>query len=295
MKTRILFFFLVTSHASAERMNIYLQADEDGKVTPEFSVPHSWNENLFSSLSYSSSTTTTTGDSAITSSSSTTIGQDLIILGILGYKESVGALQFSGSLNYQYLTLDKKEFGYGELNREGNSDLFIIENHVDITSTAPSISADVTYRTDFFSIRSGANVTIGSNLDVEQNTRFQYQEQVASHIQSGSKQKGGYNIYAESEFNLAPSFGMVLSADYRVLPLDYTVSVLNSDLVSFSDQNISQESSTLSYSLLFIMKHSIAGMHPSLGITRKKVTSDDGDLSETTTGNYITFGFEQRF
>jgi hypothetical protein len=296
MKTRLALLSLIAaSHASADRMNIDLQFDEEGKASPEFSVPFSWNEHLFSSLSYSSTSTTNTGESTSTRSSATAIRQDLIKLGLLGYKKDIGALQVAGYLNYEYLTLDKTEFGYGELSIAGNTDLFVIENNVDITSTAPSIAADITYSSSIVSLRSGASVSIGANLDVEQDTSFQYQQSATTKSKTTGEQQTSYKVYAESLFNVTPTFGIGVNAEYRVLPLDYTVSVLNSDLISFSEQEVSQEDSTLRYSLLFIFKQSVAGMNPSIGITHQELTSDNGASSETTKADFITLGFDQRF
>lgn len=296
MKTRlVLISLMAASHASADRMNIDLQFDEEGKAAPEFSVPFSWNEHLFSSLSYSSTSTTNTGGSAITTSSATSIRQDLIQLGLLGYKKNFGALQVAGSLNYEYLTLDKTEFGYGELSIGNNTDLFVIENNVEITSKTPSIAADITYNSTLISLRSGVSVSMGSDLDVEQETGFQYQQAAQTKSKATGEQQTSYKVYADSLFNLTPSFGIGLNAEYRVLPLDYTVNILNSDLISFSEQEVSQEDSTLRYSLLFIFKQPVAGMNPSIGITHQEITSDNGSVSETTKADFITLGFDQRF
>ncbi len=296
MKTRIILLSLiVSSHVSADRMNIDLQFDEEGKASPEFSIPLSWNEHLFSSLSYSSSTTTNTGSASLTNSSATTIRQDLIQLGLLGFKKDFGELQIAGYFNYEYLTLDKTEFGYGEITIGGNTDLFVIDNNVDISRTSPNIGADITYNSNLLSLRTGANISIGANLDVKQDTNFQYQQSAQTSSQATGVQETSYNIYIESLFNLNPTFSIGVNAEFGVLPLDYTVSVLNSDLVSFSDQDVSQEDSTLRYSLLFIFRQSTVGMNPSIGITHQEVTSDSDSFSETTKSDYITLGFDQRF
>ena len=296
MKTRIILLSLIaSSHVSADRMNVDLQFDEEGKASPEFSMPYSWNEHLFSSLSYTSSTTTNTGNASLTNSSATTIRQDLIQLGLLGFKKNFGELQIAGYLNYEYLTLDKTEFGYGELTIGGNTDLFVIDNNVEITRTSPSIGTDITYSSNLLSLRTGANISIGANLDVKQDTNFQYQQPAQTNSRATGEQETSYSIYADSLFNLTPTFSIGVNAEYGVLPLDYTVSVLNSDLVSFSAQDVSQEDSTLRYSLLFILRQSTVGMNPSIGITHQEVTSDSGSFSETTKSDYITLGFDQRF
>jgi hypothetical protein len=296
MKKRLVLLSLIaSSQVFADRMNIDLQFDEEGKASPEFSIPFSWNEHVFSSLSYSSSTMTSTENASVTNSSATTIRQDLIQLGLLGFKKEFGELQIAGYLNYDYLTLDKTEFGYGELTIAGNTDLFVIDNNVEITSTSPSIGADITYSSDFLSLRTGASISIGANLDVKQDTTFQYQQSAQTNSQATGEQDTSYNIYVESLFNLTPTFGIGVNAEYGVLPLDYTVSVLNSDLVSFSDQDVSQEDATLRYSLLFVFKQSVSGMNPSIGITHQEVTSDNGVSSETTKSDFITLGFDQRF
>jgi hypothetical protein len=296
MKTRIILLSLIaSSHVSADRMNIDLQFDEEGKASPEFSVPFSWNEHVFSSLSYSSSTTTNTGSASLTNSSATTTRQGLIQLGLFGFKKDVGELQIAGYLNYDYLTLDKTEFGYGELTIEGNTDLFVIDNNVEITSTSPNIGADITYSSNLLSLRTGANISIGANLDVKQDTTFQYQQSAQTNSKATGEQDTSYNIYVESLFNLTPTFGIGVNAEYRILPLDYTASVLNTDLVSFSEQDVSQEDATLSYSLLFVFKQSASGMNPSIGITHQEVTSDNGASSETIKSDLITLGFDQRF
>jgi hypothetical protein len=294
-KIAVVLSLLSASGAYADRMNIDLQFDEEGKASPEFSVPYSWNEQLFSSLSYSSTSTTNTGSSATTTSSATTIRQDLIQLGLLGYKKDLGALQIAGYLNYEYLTIDKAEFGYGKIQSGANSDLFVVENNVEITSATPSIAADITYNSSLISLRTGASLSIGSTLDVEQDTGFQYQQSAQTKSKKEGDQAASYNVYIDSLFNVTANFGIGINAEYRVLPLDYTVSILNSDLVSFSEQEVSQEDSTLRYSLLFIFKQSVAGMNPSIGITHQELTSDNGASSETTKADFITLGFDQRF
>lgn len=292
MKKRLLLLsLLAASQASADRLNIDLQFDEEGKARPEFSVPYSWNESLFSSLSYSSSNTTNTGGSQVSDNSATTIQKDLITLGLLGYKKTQGAFEYSGSVNFEYLTLNKSEFGYGEL----NSDLFVIDNNVEITSQTPSIDADITYKSDSFSLRTGASIGIGASLDVEQETEFRYQQAAKTKHKNTGDQKTSYSVYMESLFKLTPSFGIAINAEYRVLPLDYTVSVLNADLASYSEVEQSQEDSILKYSLLFVFGQSISEISPSIGITHEEITSDNGTNSETFKADYVTLGFDQRF
>ena len=292
MKKRLLLVsILAASQASADRLNIDLQFDEEGKARPEFSIPYSWNESLFSSLSYTSSSTTNTGGSELSENSATTIQKDLIKLGLLGYKNTQGAFEYSGSVNFEYLTLNKSQFGYGEL----SSGLFVVENNVEITSQTPSIDADVTYKSDKFSFRTGASVSIGASLDVDQETEFRYLQTARTKHKSTGEQNTSYSVHFESLFSLIPQFGIAINAEYRVLPLDYTVSALNAGGASYSEVEQSQEDSTLRYSLLFVFGQSLSGMSPSIGITHEEITSDDGSDSETIKADYVTLGFDQRF
>lgn len=292
MKKRLLLLSLLTaSQASADRLNIDLKFDEEGKARPEFSVPYSWNENFFSSLGYTSSNTTNTGGSQLTDKSATIIQKDLIKIGLLGYRKTQGSFEYSGSVNFEYLTLNKSEFGYGEL----SSELFVIDNNVEITSQTPSIDADITYKSDGFSFRTGASISIGASLDVEQETEFRYLQSAKTKHKSMGEQDASYSVYLESLFNLTPQFGIAINAEYGVLPLDYTVSVINADLASYSEVDQTQEDSTLRYSLLFVFGQSISEMSPSIGITHEEIKSDNGNSSETFKADYVSLGFDQRF
>ncbi len=275
----------------AGEMALDLQFDEDGKATPVTTYAEDWNDNLFSQVKYRSLSITEADTSTTLTKSASTISEQFVQLGLLGYKNEMGNMNFAVSGGLELMRIERDEFGFGPINTQ----TLVIDNQVEITSTRALITGTLGYNSDMFSVKGSVDLKPAGNLSVKQDTSIEYSTSFSGGEDGSFSTDLAYGIKLDGLLKTNLGFDIGFGAEYDLLPLKYDLATVNNTVTGFDTVSIEQDETTTRYSVRFILGHKTDMGRPMIGMTQETLSIEsDGDTSEETI-NYLVVGFDNRF
>jgi len=248
-------------------MNISISQDNNGNTNPNIQFPITWNENLFSELSYSSYSTTTVQDliSATGKSSSYTKNNDLAL-----------------SMNYLYNLTKEHTFTVGMLlnykNSSGNE-----FGYFEVNATTNSVNVDVKYHP----LR---------KLNLEQNLVMSG-DIGEGFYKSTSTQNISYEFYIAIKYPIYDDrFFFGIDAYLNNSPLEYDSIVLDPDTNKYATANITHEESIskVNYKLLY-KQFKDSNLNYVLGYSKQRVHIKLENNENNQDQDMLILGLERRF
>jgi len=291
---------------SEDRVQINLGIDDNGKMAPEAFIPFSWGDGWRSGVGLRSrqidSHDTITGfsDSRV----GTSVGEDRIRLNLFAFEETNDKSSWSFGLDYEQVSIEQLQFGYFQMpdpytpNPAVAGEYVAFDSLVDVEIIKPNLFAEYSMKADAVNWRIGLSVSPGSNLSVEQETRFVPIVSSTGSRRSDSSQDLAYNVAAELEIKTQSSVNVGISYSYEFLPMQYEISALNSTADGFTDQSVDVEQLTTRLAIRLIFKQSFStNLKPVIGYMLEDVDTKNirtGSI-ETERQNIVLFGLENQF
>lgn len=280
-----------SSVSMAQGFNIDLQIDSEGKVSPETSLPHEWNENWYSEVRFRSTTISTENTSTILTRSATTIDEQYKRVNILGYQQKNERSQFGVAGGAEVVDITRSEFGFGTI----ASDLVVIDNHVDIQAVRWIVSGFYNKSFDYIDLHTGFNLAPAGQLTVSQDTYINYTSDISVKDSNNSSMDLSYGAEFDVLIKTGTGVDVKIGAEYLYLPLEYDLGVVNNSLTAFETTTITQNETTLRYTAKFILPGYEDKGRPVIGFTQELLTTDTDGESNTETVNYIILGLMKSF
>lgn len=295
MKKSVLFLgisaALIASATQADRMNIDLQFDDEGKASPEVSYPYNWNGNWFSQVRYRSVSITDTDTSQALKRSSTTVEEQFKGVDLIGYQQKQDGFSWALIGGFEVIDIERTEFGFGTI----GSQAIGIDNSVDISSQRMMITGDIGYETGRYAVRGSVMLSPFGSLDVTQKTDIDYTNSLSEEVDSSTGQNFSYGVKLDGEIKTSLGVDFGFGAEYSYLPLKYDIAQANSDLTGFVTSEIEQNETTTRYSARIILPEQDGMGRPVIGLTQETLSTEvDGDTSDETI-SYLVLGLDKRF
>jgi hypothetical protein len=294
-KTRVVFFValpLYGGNYKTEGIDIrYQLSPEDGEVSPITRYPYYWNSRKYSSIEYSNfSTTEVKEDSEFYDKMSLSLERKEVTLNLIGYDYGFGKIIFSPELSFNYIGIEKNEFGF---DIQSNSEDTLFDNEVEL---------------DVFRLRVGSSIsgTIGKNftislegilypysqMEVEQTIMVRPHSNDITTVESTNNLDMAYEIRFSTLYNFTDSWSAIAIFEQNILPLQY-------DAV-YSYQNgkalikeFDEEHKVSTWMIKAVTPLQISGNSRfSFGYGQRIIEIDSGDAE---TENIISFGIDTIF
>jgi len=277
------------------RMNISISQDNNGNTNPNIQFPITWNENLFSELSYSSYSTTTVQDliSATGKSSSYTKNNDLALS--MNYLYNLTKEHtFTVGMLLNYKNSSGNEFGYFEVNATTNS----VNVDVKYRELKVGIKGDYTYRGDQIPLnfRLGFILYPLRKLNLEQNLVMSG-DIGEGFYKSTSTQNISYEFYIAIKYPIYDDrFFFGIDAYLNNSPLEYDSIVLDPDTNKYATANITHEESIskVNYKLLY-KQFKDSNLNYVLGYSKQRVHIKLENNENNQDQDMLILGLERRF
>ena len=269
-----------------KRFGVSMGRDENGNFKPEFSVSKHWGQHWFSQIQISQLT-----DSQVDeledfqpSKRSTSFSEQSVDIKLMGYEWELYTSRdqqsyFSMALSYNYLDVNRTEFGYISLSiPELYDDWVAFDNNVDLIFHRASLSLDYFFiQSSKYKLQALANTSFYNSLDVSQEVEFRPLIDSVGTSSSSQEQDMAYEVGVLAEAMIISNFGVGISYKNAYRKFEYKAAVIASDLGSFEEQNINtiEKINNLSFKLLF-GKFS-ENLRPTLSYSSITIDSEDAD------------------
>lgn len=273
-------------------MSVDFKFDEDGKASPETTLPYQWNENWYSEFQQRSITTVEEGDVVnLTDSRRTaTIDEDLYKLNFIGYKSSNGDLTYGFTGGVEYIKIQQDEFGFGDL----NSSTVVYENLDEIEIIQAIVGLDVSYSAGAITVGLGLDLIPAGTLELDQDLSLRIANEETANSSSSHSMDPSYGVNADLVVKTGFGFDLGVFADYKFLPLTYDYAILdgsNNLVVS----EVEQEETTTRFGAKVILGQDTGLGRPVFGFTQETVSREVGSDTTDETIGYIVVGLDKRF
>lgn len=286
-----LILLVASASTLAQGLRVDLQVDEDGKVSPETSLPYFWSENLYSELRFRSTSVTNDDTSRILERSTTTLDEEYKRIDVIGFRSQQQETTWGFSAGVELIDIERREFGFGSV----SNNALTIDNSVDISATRLLIAGSYQLDSDFIRLNASANLAPAGSLEVNQDTHIGYTSTLSTSESNSNNMSLSYGAELDLLLRTGTGFDVGLNLQYDFLPLEYELGIVNNTLSAFETATIEQDhTSTRIGAKLFLPEYQDMG-RPVIGFTQEKIdVEQDGDRTSETL-NYLVFGLDKPF
>lgn len=278
--------------ASGE-MSVDFKFDEDGKASPETTLPYQWNENWYSELKQRSLTISETDVFTAVNNprSARSIEQDFYRVNFIGYKSATDGLSYGFTLGLEYIQLAQDEFGFGDQ----NASLVAYELTQDVTITQAITSFELGYDSARVDANVGFDLVPVGTLTIDQEASVRPNVNETGSNSSSHSMDLSYGVNANLLYKTGWSFDVGLFAEYKFLPYTYDYAVLNNTGDGFTTEEVEQEETTTRFGVKVVLGQDTGMGRPVFGYTQETLSQEvDGTSTDETIG-YIVVGLDKRF
>ena len=274
-------------------MSVDFKFDEDGKASPETTLPYKWNENWYSELKQRSLTISETDvfTGADNPRSAASIQQDFYRVNFIGYTSGQAGLSYGFTAGLEYIKLSQDEFGFGDI----SSSLVAYELTQDVTITQAITSFELGYSTSLVDVNLGFDLVPAGTLTIDQETSVRPDVTEVGSNSSSHSMDVSYGLNTDVLLKTGLGFDLGLFAEYKFLPYTYDYAVLNGTRDGFVVEEIEQEETTTRLGVKVILGQDTGFGRPVFGYTQETLSQEvDGESTDETIG-YIVVGLDKRF
>lgn len=290
-KITALILLAASTSTFAQGLRVDLQVDDDGKVSPETSLPFFWSDTLYSEIRFRSTSVTNDDTSKLLDRSTTTLDEEYKRIDIIGFRNQKEKNTFGVSTGIELIDIARREFGFGSVSNTA----LTIDNSVDISATRLLLSGSYQLNGDFINLIASASLSPAARLEVSQDTHIGYTSSISTKDSNTSSMSLSYGAKLDLLMDTGTGVDIGLNIQYDYLPLEYDIGIANNTLSAFETATIKQDhTSTRIGAKLFLPEYQDMG-RPVIGFTQEKINIEqDGDSSSETL-NYLVFGLDKQF
>jgi hypothetical protein len=263
-----LFIFAIEQNQiQTERNSLRMDIDDSQSFSPTFNYIFNWQkENFYSGLSYDKTQFFFDETSSTYDHKKTTQTNENLNLTLIGYEKDFGSNSIGLSAIFNYLKIDKNEFGFRITD---TSELFF-DNEVKLNIYRLNLTLKY-FRQLNSNLKFYLNASFHpfTKLNLEQKTLINLVQSDYEKLNSSNNLDLSYDLEARILYLISQEWTLELSGKYSFLPLKYSSLTLDSNLNFISDEVQTDEKNYLYFAKIITPLEILENSFFSFGLGKK--------------------------